>query len=193
MAKTWKIIKGYENTYVVSNDGFVKNIFRNRLLKPGSGKLGWYLRVNLTKEKKIKTKYIHRLVAECFIPNPENKKCINHINGNKQDNRVENLEWVTHSENTLHAWNNGLMENVRENLKNRVYEGGRKYTSRHYYGEENSRSKLTNKQVLEIRSKYTKSNRWHKGYDMLRLAKEYNVCKSKIFQIISRQSWKHII
>jgi|LakMenEpi03Aug12_release.lakeMendotaPanAssembly.Ray.scaffolds.fasta_scaffold777394_2 hypothetical protein len=75
---------------------------------------------------KRKTCYVHRLVAKKYIPNPENKPCVNHINGIKDDNRVENLEWCTYKENTNHAIENGLF-NVR---------------------------KLTLEQVEEIRNKY---------------------------------------
>lgn len=65
---------------------------------------GGYLRVNLLG----KTHKVHRLVAQAFIPNPENKSTVNHINGIKTDNRVDNLEWATRSENTRHAFDNGL-------------------------------------------------------------------------------------
>ncbi len=68
--------------------------------KDGSG----YLRVKLLGE----TRKVHRLVASAFIPNPENKPTVNHINGNKTDNRVDNLEWATHSENKQHAFDAGL-------------------------------------------------------------------------------------
>lgn len=116
---TWVPIVGYEGLYEVSSQGDVRSIDRlettkgNYLkkrrgvsLKPG--KVRGYNRVSLCKNGCIKQISVHRLVAEAFIPNPDNKPCINHKNAIKSDNRVENLEWCTHSENTLHAIENGL-------------------------------------------------------------------------------------
>lgn len=88
----WKIIKGYENLYEVSNKGNVRSIKRKMLLKPFDNGLG-YLRVWLYKKNKRELFYIHRLVAETFIPNPNNLPEVNHINEDKTDNRVENLEY----------------------------------------------------------------------------------------------------
>lgn len=100
-------ILGYSN-YFVSKDGVVFSKKTNKHLKPRITKLG-YARVALYNNNKPKDFSVHRLVAQAFIPNPENKPCINHINGIKTDNRVENLEWCTYSENTLHGYRTGLI------------------------------------------------------------------------------------
>lgn len=78
-----------------------------------------YLRVGLKIKNKWETIIVHRLVAQCFIPNPENKPQVNHINGIKTDNRVENLEWVTAKENIRHAIDNGLFNNRKAHLNNK--------------------------------------------------------------------------
>lgn len=115
MKELWKPINGYEDRYHVSNLGRVKSIKRiseqdhllpERILRPGN--LRGYHRVLLLKNGHRKNVQVHRLVAKAFIPNPKNKPQVNHINGVKNDNRVDNLEWVTASENKQHAFDTGL-------------------------------------------------------------------------------------
>jgi hypothetical protein len=98
----WRDIEGYEGLYQVSNMGRVKSLNHGKetIMKP---KIEKYIRITLTKTNKRQIYYIHRLVAIAFIPNPENKPDINHIDGNKKYNYVENLEWVTPSENVRHS------------------------------------------------------------------------------------------
>lgn len=101
----WKDIKGYEGLYQVSNMGEVRRVGRN---KPLYKSLRNYYGVKLSKNNIKKYFNIHKLVAETFIPNLSNKEQVNHIDGNKLNNNVENLEWVTPSENTKHAYINRL-------------------------------------------------------------------------------------
>lgn len=106
--EVWKDVKDYEGSYLVSDKGRVKSLITGRILKPqccGSGYLKVMLRVSY---KVYKNAMIHRLVAEAFIPNPEQKKTVNHIDGNKCNNEVSNLEWATYSENLKHAYKSGL-------------------------------------------------------------------------------------
>lgn len=122
-------IKGYEEYYMVSDNGIIKSIdrkimtksgirfFKGTKLKPYIDKDG-YLRVGLHKNNTSKTIPIHRLVAETFIPNSENKPTVNHIDGNKQNNCVENLEWATYQENNVHAIRTGL--NIKKNQRKKV-------------------------------------------------------------------------
>ncbi len=109
MIEVFKDIVGYEGQYQVSNLGRVKVLKNNILMKPLLKRRG-YFQVALFKNKQYKYFNIHRLVALTFIPNPENKPQVNHIDGNKQNNNVNNLEWVTCSENIKHAFKIGLKE-----------------------------------------------------------------------------------
>ena len=105
MKEIWKDIKGYENKYQISNKGNVKslNYKRTNKTKIISPALSIYKTVTLSKKSKTKTYYIHRLVAETFIPNEFNLPQVNHKDGDKYNNNVSNLEWCTEKENMHHA------------------------------------------------------------------------------------------
>lgn len=114
----WKIIKEFPN-YKISNYGKVLNITRNKLLKPliqANERL--YVRL-YGKNKKSRNRFISRLIAIEFIPNPENKRTVNHKNGIKTDNRIKNLEWMTHGENTKHGYALGLIKPAWKNINGR--------------------------------------------------------------------------
>lgn len=104
MEEIWKDIKGYEGLYQISNLGRIKRLVSvkcktERFLSITKDKKFNYCRVMLSKDNETKRFLIHRLLAEHFIPNPENKPCIDHINGDRSDNRLDNLRWCTHKEN----------------------------------------------------------------------------------------------
>lgn len=114
MNEIWKDVKEFEGLYQVSNFGGVKSLNYNhtgkeRVLRPRLANTGYYL-VGLWENGKKREKPIHRLVAETFINNPNNLECVNHINGIKTDNRIENLEWITRKENNIHAIRAGLVK-----------------------------------------------------------------------------------
>lgn len=111
--EVWKTVSGFSN-YMVSNRGRIKNKTSGLILHPSIDKEIGYFKVNLWRDAKGYSKNVHRLVAEAFIPNPENKRVVNHKDCNKTNNCVDNLEWATDSENMKHAFNNGLCENTRK-------------------------------------------------------------------------------
>jgi len=94
--------------YDIKEDGTIININTNRILATCINKQTGYKMVHLWKDNKEKGDTIHRLLAIHFIPNPDNKPHVNHKNGNKQDDSIENLEWSTASENMYHAYKQGL-------------------------------------------------------------------------------------
>jgi hypothetical protein len=164
--ENWKNVVGYEGRYQVSDLGNIKSMPKPRcskvkILKNIPLKAG-YLTVDLGNGQKIKRYLVHRLVATAFIENPLNKEQVNHIDGNKSNNNVCNLEWNTRSENQLHSIKTGL---------------------RSAKGEKNSQSKLTNDIVIEIYNNNSK-------YKVI--ANKYNVSKSLICGIKNNKLWTHI-
>lgn len=125
-SEIWKPIKDYEDRYEVSNTGKVRSL---DCIAQRSGPTGFlqchgqlrvphltpagYLRLQLQKNGQVQNKFIHRLVAEAFIPNTENKPFINHKDSNRKNNHVNNLEWVTACENNIHAWEYGKQVNTK--------------------------------------------------------------------------------
>lgn len=168
MEEIWKDIQGYEGKYQVSNLGQVKSLGNSNSLNPRY-KVGrilklqkdpcGYFRVDFCD----RTFKVHRLVAEAFVPNLENKSDVNHINGIKTDNRVENLEWMSRYDNLHHAFLNGLKA----------------------VGERVGSSKLTQIEVDEIREKHATGN-----YTYKKLGKEYGISAHQISIVVRRINWK---
>lgn len=168
----WKNLPEYEGLYQVSNKGRVKSLHTMKgmcpiksghIKKPTKSKFG-YLRTGLHKDHKVKVIHIHRLIMMAFVgPVPEGKN-VNHIDGNKENNHLENLEYVTKSENILHAYNTGLKRGMK--------------------GENNHRSKLTYDEVLLIRTLYGM-------YDLTRaeIARQMEVSYATVSFIVNNKTW----
>lgn len=177
MEEVWEDVKGYEGLYKVSNTGQIKALYRRidkgkchrewkeHLLKFSIDNCG-YFRTSLAKNGVNRTVKVHRVVAEAFIPNPSNLPQVNHKDGNKQNNCVENLEWVTQSENLKHAFSTGLKTNKCEN---------------------NPSHKLTLSQVEWIKEHCIKRD---KTFGVIALAKRFNVHRKTIDRIVNGQYWK---
>ncbi len=163
----WKDIEGFDSEYQIGDNGCIKSFKNNNpiIRKQKVNKKG-YLNICLHNNGVRKYYRPHRLVALAFIPNPQNKPHINHKNGIKTDNRVENLEWCTPKENIHHAYKTGLIV-------------GKK-------GEEHSQSKLTNLEVLAIR------NIDYSLITQRRVSKIYNLSNQQLNAIVKRKRWNHI-
>ncbi len=172
----WKDVSGYEGLYQISNKGRVKSlsravkypdgsvhIFKEKMLKPGLSR-GYYL-VPLMKNKIPSTVSIHRLIAKVFVSNPENKPQVNHKNGVKTDNRIENLEWVTNKENVQHAVDTGLKISVK--------------------GQDVGLSKLTDRIVLSIFNMKEECR-------LSEIAHLLNIPPQTVSDIIKGKTWNHI-
>lgn len=122
MQEIWKPVKDFEDKYQISTFGRLKNIQTNHILKM-TNQYGGYFAITLYNNKRKRTTRIHRIVAETFIPNVNNYKEVNHIDGNKQNNCVENLEWCDRKHNQNHALKIGLsnMNCLNNYNKNKCY------------------------------------------------------------------------
>lgn len=167
IAEIWKPVVGHEEWYSVSNLGRVRRNATGRILNPSANNYG-YKRITIHYNRQIITTVaVHVIVAIAFIGQRPKDKEINHKNGIKTDNRAENLEWVTSSENRQHAM--------------RVL--GIDYACP---GERHGNAKLTNIAVIDIRSQHAK------GITPQRLASQYHVTDRTIRGIVRRESWWHI-
>lgn len=153
----------YNNMYVCYSNGMIFNLHGN-LMKPSINRDG-YLHGLLGCENK----QWHRVVAECFLPCVPGKDFVNHKNGEKSDNRVENLEWCTKSENTIHAYQHALEKSV--------------------VGENHSKHKLTDNDIRYIRSVYQFR---HHDFGVAGLAKKFGVDRKTIFDVIKNKTWRHV-
>lgn len=176
VAEEWRAIRGYEGMYEVSNQANVRSLPRTIMIRgrtPGSlsGKpmrkrlVHGYYSLGLSRNGVVRHFLVSRLVALAFIPEIEGKPNVNHINGIKTDNRIENLEWVTQKENTRHAWRTGL-------AKPRCGSAG-------------PGAKLTESEVLEIRSLRRK-------IPNTKLATMFGVSITAIDKIHARTCWKYV-
>jgi hypothetical protein len=166
-------IKGFSK-YTISEDGTITRVITGKGTKIGKirkahkGNHGYTQAVLPSDSGKDKLCLIHRLVAIAFIPNPYNLPCINHIDANKTNNSIDNLEWCTYSQNTRHAIEMGVFHS----------KGGGPS------GERSGKSKLTTTQVLAIRTMVS-----HPAKEM---AKRFNISLQAIYDVRNGRSWKHI-
>ncbi len=159
-----KIERIFDSNYFIDSEG---NIFNKKgIMKPQISKTG-YRMIGLWIEGKKNCYKLSRLVAKAFIPNIENKPCVNHKNGIKTDDRLENLEWVTISENAIHAYQTGLNSGTR--------------------GEKNGQAKLNWEQIIWIRKNYIPRD---KKFGLKSLRKKFNIGQKTIQRIVNYESWK---
>lgn len=166
----WKEIAGYNGDYLVSSLGRIKSFVKDRtgrLMCPYTNPKRGYAGVFLTKGGKKHYHLIHRLMAEAFIENPEGKETVNHKDGVKANNTVENLEWMTNRENVLHAMDNGLVK-CRE------------------FGENHPRAVLSNLDVKRI-----KMCLWC-AMSKAEIASIFDVCVQRIDEISRERGWAHV-
>lgn len=170
-AEVWKKVVGYENLYEVSDQGRVRSITRQIVLSPS--KSGRYDSVNLSLKRKQATFTVHRLVATAFIHNPMSKPQVNHIDNDPKNNKAENLEWVTISENLLHSYaTNGRQSPAKP-------------------GEGNGRSKITEADARFIKQNFIPK---HPIYGGCALGRRFGISGSQATLIARGQKggWTHL-
>lgn len=159
-------IPGYNNRYAITRDGRVWSNVTNRWLKQNKDKNG-YFQLGLWLNTQPRCFRVHRLVALTFMEPEKGRPCINHIDGDKTNNSVENLEWCTLAENMSLAWKTGLKKPL--------------------LGSKHALAKLTEKEVLQIREKYKTGRFTHK-----QLARKYGVERTVVTNIVNLKRWRHI-
>lgn len=179
----WKTIPNY-NKYEACKEGFIrthnwKNTGQTRIMKPAKDNGGYLRTVLIRDDGKYHTVKIHRIIAKTFIDNPERKATVNHKDFNKQNNNVNNLEWMTNKENTQHAIDNGKFYFM-------TYE--QQQSGAIMRGELNGHSLLNEKKVKEIREKFKP-----RIYTRAMLSKEYGVTENCIKDVVNGKSWKHLL
>lgn len=160
---TWKRVEEAPD-YEVSDAGVVRNTSTGKMLTPWRNKHGGYLTVRLYRDRKQLDRLVHRLVAAAFIPCTERE--IHHIDGDKTNNKVSNLRWVSRSENMRLAHADGLAQVAR--------------------GEKSNLSKLTTRQVLAIRTAAAR------GVVQVLIAARYGITQAAVSAIVTRRNWRHL-
>lgn len=175
MTEKWVPVIGYEGLYEVSNFGKVKSLRKmsgtcyrkERELSLNRLSVDGYVRIALANGNKIWETKMHRLVAEHFIPNLLNKETVNHIDGNKENNRADNLEWADRHEQLTHAYNHNLKKPIR--------------------GCENVNAKLTKKDVEYIKMNYKRQST---EFGTVALAKKFGVTNVVVGNILRGKTYK---
>lgn len=168
--EAWADVLGYEGVYQVSTLGRVRRVGGSararatRVLKDCDNGNG-YRYIKLCSNGVPRNHYVHILMAQAFLPNPENKPQVNHIDGVKSANRIDNLEWATLSENMLHAADMGLTK---------------------VKGEENSMSRYTCVEILEIRRLFAE------GHNQRAIGRRFGMSFANVNRVIHRRLWQHV-